>query len=1249
MKEEDDRKERKKSKRKKKSEEKEPDQNIEAEVTMADSNEHSRSTSRGRKSLSSFFRKSGESKQRSRSRSESRDKSKSKSNSKTLPNNENVEASLVEVNPRIEPREHIRRMTVREALKDSRARGRSPARATARLEKTVLDLTDGHRDSLSSSAPHLLEMSLDQENDDWNKSEQVSGSTLPRSRRHRRRGHSADPSARKRTKTDDNDTIFPKKLPLDKRKYIIDKDKITYPNQETHSVEINTIEPHSIIQEPVIPVLAPTSYLQQEKSRRESFNQFLQLRDSIPYRYSSSSLTAGKESSIDENQFPIQTPEKSDLMSPNEHITEDKTQIVLPTYQESKNENKSQTKTVKNKRKSKLINSESEEFHDCCSSPISEGIVLNKESRTDDGKHISFQETSAAPDFSNDLHLIESVNQRKKSDSNVKSESLLNSTCTDDSVNCQRGESIAEHLGEHDNTKLAYVSPRKFSRTSKASIKSDSSCSSVVTQEQSACSEEVKLSIENETQIQPKPVVRPKYHRHFSRKKSIATNTENDTPHNNVDIKVQETNEPKDVLPLESGGKESQMLVKTDPKSVDNQNAKIQSPSIQIGSKTYIAAVSAFKALLRKNTDVAKALGNGNAKPATEPKTLSCNNSNDSGTDESAMPDILCATENDSDIKSKPNLVRPKFTLSTETDNAIINSEEDTNVSTFPDDEVFHILQPDSIHPEPENTSVVPNNHKGKEDSSLLHQNDSLLAKRSASQDVTSFLPTDDTDRHFRRVSDQTSDSEESERHSSLPIISSGLIKESHSLKVDENKAIKAKSEQDISDKKETDDKIADTGRTDKMTKLQVKAKKGKDKQRKKKGKGKLKKNKNTEVTTKVTAEQSETALKGILKRQTEAQDEIKEKLKKTENKNKQKTNKTEVEKAKLVGKRSSSLTDIRKSSTEEKIKKPQKSKSSLHIRSKSVEDISEQSKTERKKSKASIEKVPLEKQSAGASKPHARLSISAVVLFKRKIARMRKAKQRAAEENAPNTEDNLERNEANIEENLTEKIDDGDKALIENEVNVSLGKLTGISENEIIDDELESIYERKIKFDPYCRDDISEEELIKQRQRNTRLTSRRESKVRQRQKKVISCCKKFIAFLFSHIGLCSLMVAYSIAGGFIFQELEAPYEMQKNNEMETLRLKILQDIWDLAFEVNYNKGSREVFKTEVNAILKNYSQRIQRETKESGWDGDSGSTLDGEELVKQAKLWSFPSSLLFAITVMTTIGKFVLFCFIHL
>ncbi|CAG5116920.1 unnamed protein product, partial [Candidula unifasciata] len=41
-------------------------------------------------------------------------------------------------------------------------------------------------------------------------------------------------------------------------------------------------------------------------------------------------------------------------------------------------------------------------------------------------------------------------------------------------------------------------------------------------------------------------------------------------------------------------------------------------------------------------------------------------------------------------------------------------------------------------------------------------------------------------------------------------------------------------------------------------------------------------------------------------------------------------------------------------------------------------------------------------------------------------------------------------------------------------------------------------------------------------------------------------CCKKFLAFLFSHVGLCSMVVAYAIMGGFLFQWLEAADEIEE-------------------------------------------------------------------------------------------------------
>lgn len=52
-------------------------------------------------------------------------------------------------------------------------------------------------------------------------------------------------------------------------------------------------------------------------------------------------------------------------------------------------------------------------------------------------------------------------------------------------------------------------------------------------------------------------------------------------------------------------------------------------------------------------------------------------------------------------------------------------------------------------------------------------------------------------------------------------------------------------------------------------------------------------------------------------------------------------------------------------------------------------------------------------------------------------------------------------------------------------------------------------------------------------------------TKRRERVKKCIGCCKSFIAFLFSTIGLTCLLVGYTIIGGFVFESIEAPQEVR--------------------------------------------------------------------------------------------------------
>lgn len=49
-------------------------------------------------------------------------------------------------------------------------------------------------------------------------------------------------------------------------------------------------------------------------------------------------------------------------------------------------------------------------------------------------------------------------------------------------------------------------------------------------------------------------------------------------------------------------------------------------------------------------------------------------------------------------------------------------------------------------------------------------------------------------------------------------------------------------------------------------------------------------------------------------------------------------------------------------------------------------------------------------------------------------------------------------------------------------------------------------------------------------------------------------CCISFTAFLFSHVGLCCLVAAYSIMGGFLFQFLEAESETKERAHVRDLR-----------------------------------------------------------------------------------------------
>ena len=60
------------------------------------------------------------------------------------------------------------------------------------------------------------------------------------------------------------------------------------------------------------------------------------------------------------------------------------------------------------------------------------------------------------------------------------------------------------------------------------------------------------------------------------------------------------------------------------------------------------------------------------------------------------------------------------------------------------------------------------------------------------------------------------------------------------------------------------------------------------------------------------------------------------------------------------------------------------------------------------------------------------------------------------------------------------------------------------------------------------------------------------------------SCVKMFLAQLFSHVGLCALVVAYAIMGAFIFMALERSKEFETRGKVKEFRDHTLDQLYNI-------------------------------------------------------------------------------------
>ncbi|OQR67445.1 potassium channel subfamily K member 18-like [Tropilaelaps mercedesae] len=149
-----------------------------------------------------------------------------------------------------------------------------------------------------------------------------------------------------------------------------------------------------------------------------------------------------------------------------------------------------------------------------------------------------------------------------------------------------------------------------------------------------------------------------------------------------------------------------------------------------------------------------------------------------------------------------------------------------------------------------------------------------------------------------------------------------------------------------------------------------------------------------------------------------------------------------------------------------------------------------------------------------------------------------------------------------------------------------------------------------------------------------TRKPSGRRSRAPSRPRRpkdpsLAGCCKRFTAFMFSHIGLCALVVAYAIFGAFVFRHLEAHHEDQKAQEVQDLRDSTIDHLWTITMELNVL--FKDNWTVAVNQVMRNFSAELVRHVKEG---------YDGKEAGKEGTQWSLGSAFLYSLTVITTIGK---------
>jgi len=141
-------------------------------------------------------------------------------------------------------------------------------------------------------------------------------------------------------------------------------------------------------------------------------------------------------------------------------------------------------------------------------------------------------------------------------------------------------------------------------------------------------------------------------------------------------------------------------------------------------------------------------------------------------------------------------------------------------------------------------------------------------------------------------------------------------------------------------------------------------------------------------------------------------------------------------------------------------------------------------------------------------------------------------------------------------------------------------------------------------------------------------MAKRRRHKIPKAERFILGV-KKVIAFLLSHVGLCFLVVAYTLLGAVIFRAIEGPLEVEIQRSVSRKRRSVVDTLWHTTYV--YNVLDRPVWLASVDQQMDEFKQLLLHVIRR-GYDGID--SYDNSQ-------FTLAGAYLYSLTVVTTIGEF--------